>query len=423
MTSASLLLSIGTVAYLESSNIDKVHAADAIEDLTKEIKQSGSQGSSYHTYDDLSDKLKKIIPPSNAAKEFPSPNNGSSAYSGNGIQCTWYTYYRAKKMGRTYGKFEGNGGDWKTGQGDQPTTLGTLNKFEPQEAISIPGTGNMLTTVSPYGHVAYIEYIDKKGNMLLSEGNVQNKATNNYENWRVVTPNEPGLSGCYGVVAANKGDLKDWGKNPDGSRGSGSSTTEQAATPAANTNSENTEDSAKPDDTFTVNGYGTINGKDWQETELASKLPTAEDLNSLTGSQKNALADWIADYNTSVSGTVLSTVRIAIQIAGYILVAFAIFIVLAYAFDRVGVLDVSAVAMLTNNRMETVYSREDEDFLNKNHAKGTPRGVGTKSIAIIVILALIMAILIFSGQLYYIAYTLYTYAYTFVNWVNTIRLK
>lgn len=415
----SVILALG-VCMAFQSNISKVHAADQIEDLTKEIKQSGSQGSSYHVYNDLSDKLKKIVPPSNAEKSFE--REDAYPISQLGIQCTWYAYHRAKQMGRTYGKFEGNGGDWAKAAGDQPSTVGKPNVFVPQEAISIPGTGEMLTTVSPYGHVAYIEYIDKKGNMLLSEGNVQNKATNNYENWRVVTPNTPGLKGCSGVVAANMKDIKDWGKNPDGSTGfSGTKTDNKDENTSKASDAGTTTSTGTADDTFTVNGYGTINGKAWNENDVSANLPSASDIASLTSTQKQDLADWVAEYNTTIDGTILSTIRTVMQVAAFMLVMFTILILLAYMFDRVGVFDVSVISLLTNGKMFTVYDSKDENFLNKNMTG--QRGIGLKSIIVIILLSLTVSILIFSGQMYYITYNLYTYTHDFVLWVNDIRLK
>lgn len=171
------------------------------------------------------------------------------------------------------------------------------------------------------------------------------------------------------------------------------------------------------DNTFTVNGYGTVNGKDWQDVEIAS--PTQEQISTdIQGKQKDALNDWIDDYNNANTMSAIGVVRTAIQTLAICLVVFSIFLVLAFSFDRVGVTDVSAVALLTNGKLETVYESKDSTFLDKRQHGASTKFVTTKDIAIIVVLTLILAILMFSGKIYVICITLYRGADFIVHFAN-----
>lgn len=170
------------------------------------------------------------------------------------------------------------------------------------------------------------------------------------------------------------------------------------------------------DDTFTVNGYGTVNGKTWDDIKIETP-DAAQASQDIQGTQKQELSDWVSEYNSAATLSLIGIARITTQAVGFVLVMFAVAIVLAFAFDRVGVFDVSAVALLTNNKLETAYQSEDSNFLDKR-VQGQSKRIVTKDVVIIVLLVLAISYLLFSGYIYMICYKLYYIAQIIVKFAG-----
>lgn len=377
--------------------------ADTVDDLT--VLWPDGANTFIHTYASIPEEVKALFPSPPKWSEYPT----TEAYPSFGKQCTWYVYYRAKQQGRVYGEFEGNGGYWQEPAGG---TTGTQTP-KAQVAASITGGGNYLGASGSPGHVVYVEYIDKKGNLLISEGNVRNRLDgggsggDKHENVRIIRKSDPNFDKLWFVDPANAKDLKDHGKNPDGTN-TGSSTAGKDTEAEDKEKQTSTNNKPNTDDTFTINGFGSTLGKDWDEFDLSKDIPDSSSIMQLTSAQRQALADWIAESNTSKTATIISSVRTLIQVVGIGLIFLVIALTFSYLFDRVGVLDFSLLALLTGGKLYTVYDTNDDTFFNKQH-QGKAKGVGIRSLLIINLIILMLSILIFNGILYEWIYILITF--------------
>lgn len=160
------------------------------------------------------------------------------------------------------------------------------------------------------------------------------------------------------------------------------------------------------DDTFEVNGLGTKNAKDWNEVDVAANLPTEGDLYSLSASQRQTLTDWLQESEKDGLVTLVSTIRTGIMLLAILLILFSLLLIVAYAFDRIGVLDFSVLSVITGGKLYTVYEKEDNTFFNKESVGG--KGVTGGTLFILLIISLIMALLILTGKAYKISFTLIT---------------
>ena len=186
--------------------------AETIPDLIAVWGGNSDGSGKYHrgsVYSDLPKEIKKVIP---EPKKFSEYNHNIGYPAG---QCTWYVWNRAKEFGIDYDQYEGNGGEW----GTKNTGSTRTKKIIPRIALSTTTFGS-----SPqYGHVMFVEYIDSKGNALISEGNVIQSygGRNDQASFMIISKEtlesnvNKGL--LHFVEPKNKDDIKNYGKNPDGS--------------------------------------------------------------------------------------------------------------------------------------------------------------------------------------------------------------
>lgn len=351
-------------------------------------------------------------------------------------QCTWYAYERAKVMGRTYSTMEGNGGEWykdvssygaKTGTtGDtKPIPQATISMFRAgsgtSDANSLPANeGSDLWNIWGFTtHVQYSEYIDEDGYLLLSESNVRGQTSIVYYN--IITPDQAQNHNLHYTKPLNWKDIKDWGKNPDGTLPKDAGSTKPTNNDDKSSNTGSKKSSGKTDDKFTVNGYGSITAKDFQEANVGDKLPTQQDIDAMSSSQKQVLMEWIADNDNSTQGAVVKYTRQGIVLLGYLLVLFTLLLALAYAFDRVGVLEFSAVEFITGGNYTTTYTHEQAQELKSSKTGVKPMNL--QALAIVSSICLIVFVLIVTGKLYYYAYSIYTFIYNLSDYMNNIRPK
>ena len=186
--------------------------AETISDLIAVWGGTPDSSGNYHrgsVYADLPQEIKKVIP---EPKQFSAYNQNTGYPVG---QCTWYVWNRSQEFGIDYDQFEGNGGEW----GTRGTGSNRTKTITPRIALSTTTFGS-----SPqYGHVMFVEYIDSKGNALISEGNVIQSygGVNSQASFMIISKDslESNVnSGLLNFVEPkNKADIKDYGKNPDGS--------------------------------------------------------------------------------------------------------------------------------------------------------------------------------------------------------------
>lgn len=356
-------------------------------------------------------------------------------------QCTWYAYERAQERGRKYSTSEGNGGEWgldvAPSNGAKTGTVGN-GKPKPQVAVSIHepysnGTGiktkaTQFGGFTPgYGHVVFCEYIDSDGNGLFSEAHVKDippGAPVDYVNGKIdyfVAPASAVNSGELDFVdPLNKNQLKDWGKNPDG-------TIPKNAVAGADDTSGEDGDAAggtgggtvggPTDDSFTVNGYGSLTRKEYDEQTEAveAELPTRGDLYGLPKDQRDALMNWVQDYSSSRSASVVRMTRVGLTLIGYLLLMFSIALLLSYAFDRLGIFEFSAVALLTLGNYTTVYSHDQAKEMKARQSESKPMEL--QNMIIVMLLAIGIFLLIITGRIYDLAYGLYSIVYGISEWV------
>jgi surface antigen len=93
-------------------------------------------------------------------------SSGSYPYG----QCTWYVFNRMAQLGFKVDDYMGNGGQW----GSIGAAKGFITSSTPKVgwAMSIPG--GVAGSAPEYGHVAFVEYINLDGSVLVSECNVFN---------------------------------------------------------------------------------------------------------------------------------------------------------------------------------------------------------------------------------------------------------
>lgn len=84
-------------------------------------------------------------------------------------QCTWYVHQRRKQIGKDVGLLMGNGGDWDTNARLQGFKVGKVPKVG--SAVSMPH-GSFGSTLQ-YGHIAFVEKVNKDGSFIVSEANVK----------------------------------------------------------------------------------------------------------------------------------------------------------------------------------------------------------------------------------------------------------
>lgn len=176
------------------------------------------------------------------------------------------------------------------------------------------------------------------------------------------------------------------------------------------------------DDTFTLNGYGSLTEKDWQE-QIASAEDYVASLNpeeDFSDNQKGNLSEWIDDYNAKNTSTTVRYTHLGITILGYLILIFDLILTLAYAFDRVGILEISAVEMVTFNKLSSAYAGEDSTFLKRKYS-GQVKTIATKDIVVINMLLVGLFTLVVTGQIYVIGYTIYQIIQSIIQWGNSLH--
>lgn len=166
-------------------------------------------------------------------------------------------------------------------------------------------------------------------------------------------------------------------------------------------------------DKFIVNGYGSKTKKDWDEIDVSNNLPDATIVSTLSKTQLTNLQNWTTEYKNTMTDTIITAVRTTVQVIGILFIFLAIAIIFAYLFDRVGIVDFSMLYLLTGGRLYTVYDAESDTFFSKGSKQTASKGVSMRTIAILFLILLTIAILMFTGQLYY-------YSYKIVNLVQRL---
>ena len=219
---SKLFIAIFSIVSIQLFFNTKSAYADTIPDLIAVWGGSPDGSGNYHrgsVYSDLPQEIKKVIP---EPKKFSAYNRNIGYPVG---QCTWYVWNRAQEFGIDYDQFEGNGGEW----GLRGTGSNRTKTITPRIALSTTTFGSS----AQYGHVMFVEYIDSKGNALISEGNVIQSygGSNSQASFMIIskaTLESNVKSGLLNFVEPkNKADIKDYGKNPDGSGVGGGATDEE----------------------------------------------------------------------------------------------------------------------------------------------------------------------------------------------------
>jgi Surface antigen len=99
-------------------------------------------------------------------------------------QCTWYVYNRMAQLGKRVDDFMGNGGDW----GSRGASMGYKISRTPKEGTAASMPRGLLGSDPTYGHVAFVEYVNPDGSILISECNVLNPGSGTVS-YRVVDSN------------------------------------------------------------------------------------------------------------------------------------------------------------------------------------------------------------------------------------------
>lgn len=114
------------------------------------------------------------IPPEYVGKlKFPNPSKecSTSGYPGNAYaagQCTWYVYNRFYQLGKTIPAYLGNGGQW----GASASAQGYNTTSTPKAGVAASFPAGVAGAAAPYGHVAFVEYVNPDGSFLVSEMNM-----------------------------------------------------------------------------------------------------------------------------------------------------------------------------------------------------------------------------------------------------------
>lgn len=94
--------------------------------------------------------------------------------NGNGYpygQCTWWAYKRRAELGLPTASHFGNGGQWA----DAARRLGYWVDSTPRVGDAVVFKPGQQGADATYGHVAVVEAVDDKGNITISEANVNGK--------------------------------------------------------------------------------------------------------------------------------------------------------------------------------------------------------------------------------------------------------
>ena len=114
------------------------------------------------------------IPPEYVGKlKYPNPSKETSSggYPGNAYaagQCTWYVYNRFYQLGKTIPAYLGNGGQW----GASASAQGYNTTSTPKVGYAASFPAGVAGAAAPYGHVAFVEYVNPDGSFLVSEMNM-----------------------------------------------------------------------------------------------------------------------------------------------------------------------------------------------------------------------------------------------------------
>lgn len=101
----------------------------------------------------------------------PSKETSSGGYPGNAYaagQCTWYVYNRFYQLGKTIPAYLGNGGQW----GASASAQGYNTTSTPKAGYAASFPAGVAGAAAPYGHVAFVEYVNPDGSFLVSEMNM-----------------------------------------------------------------------------------------------------------------------------------------------------------------------------------------------------------------------------------------------------------
>ncbi|MGL4334503.1 MAG: glucosaminidase domain-containing protein [Lactococcus garvieae] len=149
---------------------------DDIENLSEEFKNLDAPAS----------PLLEAMPsdlkfPEYDGKQYP----GASSYAwGN---CTQYVYNRIFQLGGKIGQFMGNGGVW----GSSGAAQGYYTTTIPQVGYAVSFPPGVAGASAEYGHVAFVEKVNKDGSILVSEMNVKGL---NVVNYRTISASDASLS-------------------------------------------------------------------------------------------------------------------------------------------------------------------------------------------------------------------------------------
>ena len=179
---------------------------------------------------------------------------------------------------------------------------------------------------------------------------------------------------------------------------------------------------ANSDDNFLVNGYGALTAKDWKETidnaqDYVNNINPEKDLSS---TQKTNLNEWIDDYNYKTASTSVRLTHQVITIIAFATLLYGLLLTLGYAFDRVGILEISALSFLTLGKLETAYLKEESTFMMKKQP-GVPKYVASKDIIIINLMIVALFTFISTGMIYRFAFLIYQWASIIINFGNSLH--
>lgn len=150
----------------------------------------------YDNVENLSDEFKNLDAPASPLLEampsdlhFPAYDGiqypGADSYAwGN---CTQYVYNRIFQLGGKIGQYMGNGGVW----GSNAVAQGYFTTTIPQVGYAVSFPPGIAGASAEYGHVAFVEKVNKDGSILVSEMNVQGL---NVVNYRTISASDASLS-------------------------------------------------------------------------------------------------------------------------------------------------------------------------------------------------------------------------------------
>lgn len=228
-----------------------------------------------------------------------------------------------------------------------------------------------------------------------------------------------------GINATNDNILDKWDKQAT-SNGKWDGTVADSGDVADETqNSINALAQAGPsDDSFTVNGYGSLTQKQFDEMISDAQAYVNQQQNpqgDLSSDQKTNLGAWIDDYNGKNTAKWVSISRMIIMLTGYLCLIYDLIITFAYGFDRVGIFEQSLVGVLSLGKWETAAFSEDSTFLQKTSTDESKR-VGFKDIVIINIFFVSLFVLITTGALFRMVAALYVAVQQLAEWIVNLQV-